>query len=94
MPFDAQDDPLAFITREVKAELAFSSGQDEDDIEPGDSLKDDLGLGESNLKALARPFEDLARRFNPGADINRDECAALDTVRECIELVAKRAGIS
>lgn len=56
-------------------------------------LHRDLGIGDDlGRKALAAPFQKIAEQHRPSAVVTRDECAKLETVKDSISLVAKKAG--
>lgn len=55
-------------------------------IKETDTLEKDLGLDEEERMELSFPFAGIVRRYRQ-ASISRDECGALKTVRNAIDLV-------
>ena len=83
------------LVREVRTVLkAFSSVPVE---VPGDEMElhRDLGIDEEHgLKALAAPFQRIAREYVSTAVVTREECTELEEVKDCISLVAERANFT
>jgi hypothetical protein len=84
--------------REVTGQLvigaiAFMSGYAVGKISPAMDLENDLGLTKYQRRALAAPFIDIAKMYNPKARINRSQCENLKTVQGAIDLVKKEACI-
>jgi hypothetical protein len=80
------------IKPRVIAVLATVSGVASKKIKESDVLADDLGLTEPQRGALAPDLRDLARAYQPGAVIGLAACKKLETVKEAIDLVFKKAG--
>ena len=59
-------------------------------IKEGDNLETDLGLDEGERMELSFPFAGIVRRYSH-ASTSRDECAALKTVKDAIDLVYWKA---
>ena len=84
-PLDLVDD-----VRSVLTELAT---QDVPVMNDRLKLHDDLGIDDDlGRKALAAPFQRIARRFRDEAIVTRPECSNLETVKDCVSLVAAKAG--
>jgi hypothetical protein len=73
--------------------IAFMSGYAVGKISPVMELENDLGLTKYQRRALAAPFIDIAKMYNPKARINRSQCGSLKTVQGAIDLVKKEACI-
>lgn len=80
-----------FIRLEVKKVLSRATGIPVSEINDDDSLTDDLHLNSRQIRALAVPFTNIARQFNPAAVITPDECEECDTVDDCVTLVFEKS---
>ncbi len=96
------DGLLAFSAREegmdqgaveaaVLHTLAVMSGVPQELLRPELTLAVALGMTGPKRRALAQPFQTIARRSNPGAAVAPSECEALKTVGESVEFVLKKA---
>ncbi len=96
------DGPLAFSVREAGVDrsaveaavlhtLAVMSGVPRELLRPELTLAVALGMTGPKRRALAQPFQTIARRSNPGAAVAPGECEALKTVGESVEFVLKKA---
>lgn len=83
--------PVKLVNEVREILLAFSSfnvREVRDDMK----LHRDLGINEDlGLAALAAPFQRISSAYQQ-AIVTREDCRALETVRECISLVATKAG--
>lgn len=80
------------IKAEVLRVLANISGFPPDEIAEGELLDDDLGLGSALRGALAAGFTNIVRKYNAHTAIPASTCKKLETVKEAIDLVFKKAG--
>ena len=76
----------------VKLEIRAACPAPPREITDGMDLSDDLRLTNDLKRGLAGAFQQIARRFKPGARISLDDCGGLTDVASAIALVAKRAG--
>jgi hypothetical protein len=76
----------------VKLEIRAACPAPPREITDDMDLADDLRLTDDLKRGLAGAFQQIARRFKPGARITLDDCGALSDVASAIALVAKRAG--
>ena len=84
--------PVKLVT-EVKNTLIAFSPLILKNVDDGMLLHRDLGIDEDNdLKALAGPFQRITREFKQGGIVTRNECKQLETVKDCVTLVATKAG--
>ncbi len=79
------------IKRQVIPVLANMSGFSENRIEEPDRLEAKLGLTAQMRGALAPDFADIARKYNPAAEVAQAECKSLDTVKSAVDLVYERS---
>jgi hypothetical protein len=83
------------LVRNVKETLRAFSPLKLGEIREGMRLHRDLAIDQENdLKALAAPFQRIARGFNDDAIVTRKECTELETVKDCVTLVSSKAGFS
>lgn len=85
--------PTQLVT-DVKDAIRFMSPTAHDDIADTDSLETRWRLFATNRKALAPPFQRIARNYDRTAKLTQKQCAALTTVKKAVQLVAKVAGFS
>jgi hypothetical protein len=87
MPTPTRDE----IKPKVIHNIGVLSGFDDSHINETQKLEDDLGLSDWQRGALAPGFQKIARAYKPAAVISMDECKKLETVKDSIDLVFKRA---
>jgi len=80
------------LTDAVKQEIRAACPAPPREITDDMDLSDDLRLTGDLKRGLAGAFQQIARRFKPGARISLDDCGGLTDVASAIALVAKRAG--
>lgn len=81
------------ITTAVKAELRSASPFPPAEIGDDLDLRQDLGLTDDLKRSLASPFQAIARRTNPKANVSRDECGDLEAVKDAVDLVRSKATV-
>jgi len=72
--------------------IANVSGFDPKTIKEEQSLAGDLGLSEYQRASLAPGVTEIARNCNAHATIAASTCKKLETVKDAIDLVFKKAG--
>lgn len=78
---------LADVRQRVRAVIAHFAGKNEADLDDGEDLRDDDGLGEIHLRALAKPFTHISEDHG-GQAVNQTEVTACDTPGDCVKLVS------
>ncbi len=85
MPSRDEIKPLVVGKIAAMAHVAPSS------ISEPDSLEDDLGMTATVRRAMALPYNGIVATYPGGRSITMEEAGKLETVKESIDLVAKRA---
>ena len=81
------------IKKRVVHNLSILSGYSESSIKQEHKLgRPDLWLSESARGELAPGFQAIAREDDPEARVTKTECKKLKKVKNCVDLVWKRAG--
>jgi hypothetical protein len=84
--------PIDLITG-VRTVLSGFATRDVPDVTDDLALRRHLGIDEDlGRKALAAPFQRIATRYRADAIVTRSECSNLETVKDCVVLVASKAG--
>lgn len=84
-------DKKAFIRVSVINTLSLVTGMPPEDMQDENDLVEDLHLNTFLIRALALPFENIARKFNPKAVITPNECEACESVEDCTNLVFSKS---
>jgi hypothetical protein len=79
------------IKDQVTQEIAVVTDTPADQILESDKLFEKLGMGPMERKAMALPYTKIAESYPGGLSIGISEAEQLETVRESINLVTKRA---
>ena len=78
---------LADVRQRVRDVVAFFAGKAEPGLKDTDDLRDDYGLGEIHLRALAKPFTHISADHG-GGPVTQPEVVACDTLKDCLKLVS------
>ncbi len=81
----------AQIKADVIIVIGRSTGKPPESINTGDDLRENLNLSEVKIKAYGVPFTNIARDYNADVIITPKECSDCETVKDCIDLVTKKA---
>lgn len=84
MPSTAET--LADVKSRIRLVLSFFADEPLEAVDDTDDLRDDLGLGEIHIRALAKPLTHMSRSHG-GLAVTQKECTECATVADCDALV-------
>ena len=83
----ATSEALTNVRQRVRGVIAFFAGKADSTLKDADDLRDDCGLGEIHLRALAKPFTHISADHD-GKSVTQPEVVACDTIKDCVTLVS------